>query len=210
MQAPDAAALKRIRDAVEQQKMAQVRLEKLELRFEVEAESALEIEVVRGKPAGRHKLAAGKTRSFRGDQVSLRLPGIASLHLAGPETGRAQYERDAEAADAAVRELCAPFGQSDPDVLTELSNRRTKLEAELLGSDGLRSEVLEGDPKQSSGGSWSRLPNNSGRSNTMSRNCGSRRRIPWRCAEGGEVGRQSPGPADADASRIWEPRRRAS
>jgi chromosome segregation ATPase len=144
LRAPDAGALKRIREAMETHKLALVRLEKLGLRLELQAETAAEIDVIRGNPRGGHRLAHGDRLSVRGDDLSVRLPGILEIRVAGPETDRKRWEQEAAAAELELRELCAPFGERDPGVLSERSERRASLEADLRALEQGRTELLAG------------------------------------------------------------------
>jgi DNA repair exonuclease SbcCD ATPase subunit len=143
--APSKETLDAIRKASEELRTALVWLEKLELRIELIAESAIQVEVTGGAPEGCTALSAGSAVLVRGnDGVTARIPGIATMRVSGSETDTADWQKRAAEARERLRLLCEPFGSQDVDELAGNWQRRITLEAALQQVAGERDRVLNG------------------------------------------------------------------
>jgi DNA repair exonuclease SbcCD ATPase subunit len=135
LNAPDAAAWSAIQSAGRELDQATNRVEALELRLEIAAESDLVAEVAMGEPPGETRLAAGQALTARGDgQIKIRLPGIATLAVSGPSENAEQWRALQMEKRALLARLLTPFGVSAWQELLGRVEQRNALSAELLAA----------------------------------------------------------------------------
>ena len=133
LNAPEPMAWRAIQVAGRDFDQASVRVESLQLRIGIEAESDLTAEVVAGEPAGMTRLAAGQTAVARGDgHLKIRLPGIATLDISGPSGDAAQWRTRQKQSKLLLGRLLEPFGVTSWEDLADRAQQREALSSELV------------------------------------------------------------------------------
>jgi len=136
LNAPDRARWTEIQSAGHAFDEARLKVEALELRLDVAAESDLAVDVIAGDPAGEVRVAAGHTVTTRGDgQVKIQLRGIATLTISGPAGNAAEWRDRLGKRRAELNALLAPYGISAWQELSERVRQRDALSAEIAQAD---------------------------------------------------------------------------
>jgi DNA repair exonuclease SbcCD ATPase subunit len=144
LNAPDPDVWTEVQNVARELGEASVRVDALALRFDIAAETDLAAEVVTGTPAGLAGVQPGETLRVSGEgQIEVRLPGIATLRLAGPAGDAAQWRVKRDQASAKLQALLEPFQAAKWQDLADrvrgregLSARLVRAQAELLAALG--------------------------------------------------------------------------
>jgi ABC-type Mn2+/Zn2+ transport system ATPase subunit len=132
LNAPDASAWKLIQTVGRDFDQAAMKVEALALRLEITAETDLKTNVIAGDPAGDALLRPGESLVARGDGVlTVSLPGIATLHFAGPSGDSAQWRAQRDEKHVELRRLLEPFGVAGWHDLIDRVHQREALSGEL-------------------------------------------------------------------------------
>ncbi len=144
--APDPAAWVAIQKAAQRADEARVRVDALALRFEIQAETDLNAEVLAGEPNGPARLTPGEIFVTRGDgHLKLRLPGIATLDVSGPATDAADWRRKQQESEAQLQRLIAPFAVMAWSDLAVRVEQRDILSRELVTANAELAAALGED-----------------------------------------------------------------
>ena len=155
LNAPDLAAWRAIQAAGRDFDQASVRVESLQLRIDIAAESDLAAVVVAGEPAGMMRLVAGETAVARGDgHLKIRLPGIAILDISGPSGDAAQWRTRQKESESVLGHLLGPFGVTAWQELADRVEQREALSGELVLAKAENAAAVGGDDRAQLISNW--------------------------------------------------------
>lgn len=143
--APDAKAMRSIRNLLKTRDDSQVRLDAALISLEIVPEKGISIEVISGEESGQRKLPPKHTTEIKGTpEVVVDISGVARLRARGPSESAEELRRERDDANRKLQALTSRYGTSDLDTLDALQEKADSYDKEVAQSKMRLDSLLDG------------------------------------------------------------------